>query len=177
MVRTLAESARARTPSLNLDGSWLATGTWRGTAGHVHDVTSGAVVREFPGLEMRLRFAPDDRTLTVSTRSEYRFHDVGTWALRFSYRRGREGQAGPVAFAPNGSLAVLARTPEELALVDLATGETRAHLPMPEGKRVTAIAFADESRLITTTPDREVYVWDLAALRADLRELGLDWGP
>lgn len=67
--------------------------------------------------------------------------------------------------------------PAVIDLAEVATGRVVARLEDPFGDRSNALAFsADGTRLfVVSTHASATHVWDLRALRAGLKPMGLDW--
>jgi hypothetical protein len=91
--------------------------------------------------------------------------------------RGENGAFARFAFARGGNLLALAAGVGRVRLVNPDTGEAVASLSVPEQTVVQPAAFsADGSELTALGSSNHVmYTWDLRAIRAGLRDLGLDW--
>jgi WD40 repeat protein len=73
------------------------------------------------------------------------------------------------------SLCAVALPPEEILLVDTATGAELARLPA-SSFILWSVSFGPDDRfLAATSSDHRVLIWDLVKLRHELGELGLDW--
>jgi WD40 repeat protein len=91
--------------------------------------------------------------------------------LRFSGR----GQ-----FSPDSRLLAVETGKGVIRLIDIASGHDLAQLEDPRQDGALYHLFSpDGTRLVTLGKGREggIHVWDLRALRAELKELGLDWDP
>ncbi len=162
--------------SISPDGRWIFTGTWRGAPARIWDVQTGEAVREFQGGHVWGGFNPDGRWLIVGTALEHRFHEVGTWDLRYRLERQTDEMAGPSTFTPDGSVVAVAHSRYEVRLVEVATGAPLATLPNPDGYRIGFLCFSPDGTLLAAMSDeRVIQVWDLSLIRKRLRELGLDW--
>src|SRR5262249_53920483 len=84
---------------------------------------------------------------------------------------------GQVAFAPGGRLMALEMAPAVIHLKEVGTGRTVARLEDPHGDRSGWLGFTpDGARLVVVASyARAVHVWDLRAIRARLKAMGLDW--
>jgi serine/threonine protein kinase/WD40 repeat protein len=158
------------------DGRWVATGShaWRqGAADKVWDAQTGNHVVDLPVGE-RIWFSPDSRWL-VNQCLGFRIWKVGTW---------EEGPAlgGAVggfgcAFSADGSLMALGDEPGVIRLVAPETGREVARLTIPEQTRLWPQCFTPDGTKLTAVgmETQELYVFDLRAIRAGLKEIGLDW--
>ena len=80
------------------------------------------------------------------------------------------------AFTPDGRLLAVMDDPGIVRLVRVGTGKELARLAAPVECRLIPWCFTpDGTRLITLGHDRAVHIFDLAAIRRQLRELDLDW--
>jgi WD40 repeat protein len=81
------------------------------------------------------------------------------------------------AFSPDSKLAALSAGSGRIRLVKVESGHELAVLSVPEKTHLQPMAFApDGARLAALgTGNRVLYTWDLRAIRAELRELDLDW--
>ncbi len=151
------------------DGAWLATGfdgaqIWRiRDATPVKDLPVEGIVESF--------FSPDGQWLMTNS-SPCRLWAVATWREA----RQKIGGVGR-CFSPDGRLLVVQDASMALRLVETETGRTLARLDSPDSCHVNWATFTpDESRLVVNTPDGlAVHVWDLRAIRRQLRSRGLDW--
>jgi tetratricopeptide (TPR) repeat protein len=82
----------------------------------------------------------------------------------------------PLAFSPNGRMLALVRSPQQVQLVDPATGQEYATLTAPDSGTTTWLCFSPDNRwLAAANSNREVHLWDLATVRQQLLDRGLDW--
>jgi serine/threonine protein kinase/WD40 repeat protein len=164
-----------RLAAVSPDGRWVATCSWfsdgRSKSTRIWDADSGRQVDELP-LEGATSawFSPDGRWLATSHWSGTQLWEVGTW------RPGRRFDAG-IAFSPDGRLLALSDVFSVIRLVETATGREVARLTGPEPQRYAAACFTpDGTRLIARGSDEKMlHVWDLRAIRQQLKGMGLDW--
>jgi WD40 repeat protein len=167
-----------RSAAVSPDGRWLAGGNHenpRGIRVRVWEVTTGREVATLPVAGLcRVGFSPDGRWL-LTNGGGYRLWRVGTWEPGPSI--GPEWEGGDFAFARQSRLVALSGKYRDVRLVDLDSGKELARLTVPEETRVNPDCFSpDESRLVARGHDSGLlYIWDLRALRAGLKSLGLDW--
>jgi WD40 repeat protein len=164
-------------PCVSPDGRWLAWGNWHGHDAAIRRMGSHdpPVVLPVAG-SASVAFSPDSRLLAVGGSEEIRFYDVGTLRVVHSILRQPSRPLSPtVAFMRGSSLCAIALPPEEILLVDTATGAELARLPA-SSFILWSVSFGPDDRfLAATSSDHRVLIWDLVKLRHALGELGLDW--
>jgi WD40 repeat protein len=116
----------------------------------------------------RVAFSPDGRWLLTNS-SGCQLWEVGSWD---------EGPAVGGAtgcFSPDGRLLAVEGSAGVIRLVRPESGAELARLEAPELTRLMPRCFTpDGARLIAVGADTEaLHVWDLAALRRGLVEIGL----
>jgi hypothetical protein len=167
-----------RSCAVSPDGRWAATGShWlrEGNGAKVWDAVSGKHVTDLPvGGLGTVDFSPNGKWLVTSAGGS-RLWNVGTW---------REGAKlrGPAdnawhAFTPDGNVLALADQPGVVRLVSPDSGQERARLTIPEADRLLPLCFSPDARHLAVlgNPSQTLYLFDLARLRRDLKEMGLDW--
>jgi hypothetical protein len=170
--------------ALSPDGRWAAAGAWNWGKVRVWDLATGKVARDLPSQgdhrsqTSYTAFSPDGRWLVTSGPGEHRFWRVGSWERGHVLRRDRVEPGGsPLAYSPDGRLVGVCRSLQLVQLVEPSSGREVATLYPPEPANVSGLCFSpDGSRLATAHAARDVFVWDLRAVRRRLAELGLDWG-
>jgi WD40 repeat protein len=165
-----------RSCAVSPDGRWVATGhhdNRQGIGATVWDAQSGRAVKDFPvGGLCQVGFSLDGRWL-LSTGGGFRLWKVGSWEEGPSLAQPNSG----FAFTPDSRVLALAGGFSQLRLVEVDSGAEIARLTVPEQTRVGPLCFSpDGTQLVATgTESQLLYIWDLRALRAELKELGLDW--
>jgi WD40 repeat protein len=159
------------------DGRWVATGAIQGEV-RLWDARTGRAEKSLPheGGYHSVAFSPDGRWLVTSTIEEYRFWAVGTWERRQVIRRDW-GLDGPVAFSRDGRLLALAHSRYAVRLYDAASFAELATLEALDPRPITWLCFTPAGGLLVATTDHSIQLWDLPAIRAQLRAMGLDWEP
>jgi hypothetical protein len=159
------------------DGRWAATGShWlrEGSGAKVWDTASGRHVADLPVGSSSVDFSPNGKWL-LTTGGGCRLWEVGTW---------REGAKldGPVvnafyAFSADEKLLALGDQPGVMRLVGPHSGQELARLTIPEADYLVPLCFTPDARHLAAlgNPGGLLYLFDLATLRTELRELGLDW--
>jgi WD40 repeat protein len=167
-----------RNCAVSPDGRWVATGNhWnhQGVGATVWDAHSGEEVKDFSvGGECGVGFSPDGKWLLTGG-GGIRLWKVGTWEE--GPRVAQPGEGGGFAFSPDGRVLALSGGFSQVRLVDPHSGAEIARLTVPEQTRVGPQCFSpDGAQLVAVGPESQLlYIWDLRALRAALKELGLDW--
>ena len=166
-----------RHAAVSPDGKWAATCSWfwdgQSAAVRVWDAETGRPVMDLPvaGLS-RAGFSPDGRWLGTHVKGEgCQLWEVGTW---------RAGQRFPNAdfwWAPDGRFLLVNDVLGAIRFVDPETGRNILRLTGPEATSYSPAGLsADGATLLALGGDtNSLYVWDLRRIRAELRELGLDW--
>jgi WD40 repeat protein len=176
--RRLGVHAIGEVRALSGDGRFAASCGWNSPRVGLWNVATGLLIHEWvPGKRTLVFFTPDSRALIISQGDEFGFWDLET--LKPLRRLAREQNQFPgwVAFSPDGRLLALEMAPGVIHLLEAANGRTVARLTDPHGDRASWQAFTpDGTRLITV--DRHastVHIWELRAVRARLKSMGLDW--
>jgi serine/threonine protein kinase/WD40 repeat protein len=175
---SLAPQDDVRNCSVSPDGRWVATGThgYREGAGtKVWDAQRGQHVADLPiASGSTVRFSPDSKWLLTSGGGA-RIWRTGTWQEGPALGSPSPGSFG--IFTPDSELLALDDIPGVVRLVRTATGRELARLTAPEQTRLLSRCFTpDGSQLITWGAEsRALHIFDLRAIRQQLRDMGLDW--
>jgi WD40 repeat protein len=164
--------------ALSPDAKWLATSGWHSDRVRLWNTQSGELVREWVvGRQTRVSFTPDSRQLIFGRGSEFSFLDVSTLEISRRLRREIGLYPGEVVFSPDGKLMAMEMSPGVIYLKEVSTGRTVAQLEDPHGDRSNALAFSPDGTqlIVVATWASSVHLWDLRALRARLKPMGLDW--
>jgi WD40 repeat protein len=152
----------------------VATGTHGGTKVKVWEARDGRLEQVLPvEFSSKVCFSPDGQWL-VTNGGSYRLWQVGSWRERPL----RDAVSGPaLAFSPDSRLLALAHPQGSVRLVEPATGREVARLEDPHQDRSVWLCFsADGAQLVSWTDDHHtLHVWDLRAIRRQLKDLDLDW--
>jgi serine/threonine protein kinase/WD40 repeat protein len=178
ILRIADVEPRAERPIMTPDGTWLFVGTWHGESARVVHVPDARTVLTLPGPSVRGAFSPDGTQFAACLPGNYRIYRVGAWdSYRSLGQLGAENRlAGVLAFAPGGDLLAASIGSHTLQLVDASSASVLATLSDPDRLGMMDIRFSPDGRFLgVATIDDEVLLWDLAALRAGLRDVGLDW--
>jgi serine/threonine protein kinase/WD40 repeat protein len=164
------------------DGRWAATGSWAFPLSDRHlkvwDAATGAPVLQLALGNARVAFSPDGRWLGVGGAGRYRFYRTGSWAPGAAVEHGEEEGRMPLVFHPSSRVAAITnKTRRAARLVAVETGAVLASLEPPEPAGINALSFSPDGRhLAVSQADHRVQIWDLAAIRGALKDLGLAAG-
>jgi hypothetical protein len=174
----LGKREDVRSCAVSPDRRWVATGNHdilQGIGATVWDAQTGQKVKDFAvGGQCGVGFSPDGRWLLTSG-GGFRLWEVGTWEEGPPIAP--PGEGGGAAFAPDGRVLALTGAFGQVRLVNPDTGAELARLAVPEQTRLSPQCFSpDGAQLVAIGGEsRLLYIWDLRALRAELKELDLDW--
>jgi serine/threonine protein kinase/WD40 repeat protein len=128
---------------------------------------------ETDGEVLAQAFTPRSDELAIGTHTSVTFLDTNRWEVqrRFPVSLDRNAR---IIFSPVNDTFWLVRDVRTAALHDSRTFETL--LPLPAGTIPLAVS-ADGRQLAVSVDGDHLQLWDLAALRKQLVELGLDWKP
>jgi signal transduction histidine kinase len=162
---------------LSPDGRWLAQGMGFGNRPVVWETATGRRVKELEGETGVVVFGGDSRWLMVGTARQYDVYSVSTWARVRQWSRDEISSSyGAAALAGDGTWAAVAPTRRTVRLVNLKSGDPLADLQTPARQVVHSLRLSADGRtLAAALADDSVLVWELEALRAQLRPLALDW--
>lgn len=176
--RTFKPFTGIRRVAVSADGQWIAA------AGHsprhtgLFRAADAQPVLELPK-HGNVTFSPDGVYFASSSISEVRLYRVGTWHLERTIRveQPPNFDAAPIAFQPGGHLIAVGDSFYRTRLYDRETGHNVANLThsLNESAGPYWLSFSpDGTRLAMTRFLFDVLVWDLAVLRKELSEVGLD---
>jgi WD40 repeat protein len=160
------------------DGAWVVTGSFGAGAdpgAHVWNAQTGAHIASLPVPGFcNVGFSPDGRWL-MTTGGRPRLWRVGSWDEGPSLG---EFPGYHFAFTADGTtLALCDEAPGAIRLVAPDTGAQIARLAGPEPSRLMPMCFSADGGLLITfgSESRAIHLFDVRAIRAQLRELDLDW--
>jgi WD40 repeat protein len=178
VLRVAQHQEDVRNCAVSPDGRWAATGShWlqEGSGAKVWDAASGRHVADLPvGGTCDVVFSPAGKWLTTSG-GGCRLWEVGTW--REGAKLGSPTENASRAFTVDDKLLALGDQPGVVRLVSPETGRELARLTIPEAEHLWVLCFTADSRHLAATGSEShvLYLFDLATIRKELRELGLDW--
>ena len=159
------------------DGQWICISNFKGETVKLHSAATGALVTNLPTGGFIAWFVPGRNELVAHAPSAITWWELGTWKLRRRVTpRDRTLPDEPIGFWPDGSCALANGRDTMLRLWDLEAGREIAALRLPESSASWTPAFDHVTgRVVTPGGFPYCRVWDFAALRRELRVLGLDW--
>ena len=161
------------------DGQWVATvDMFTVAAPHVFDARTGQLVKVLPTATAAVAFSPDGRWLATCGLKEFALWSVGDWSQVWHRpRSGGTSLYGGIAFAGDSATLAVTESLGVVGLVDRATGLELAGFTPPELPSNAGVRMsADGRRIVVPTLNSMLQVWEVAAVRGKLAELGLDWG-
>jgi hypothetical protein len=173
--------------ALSADGRWLAAGVLGRNEGvRIWDARNGRMERSLPGSTHEyggngVAFSPDGQWLVVGSHGRYQLWRTDPWEAGPVFPRDSAAdQVGFAAFSHDGRVLALHRSSQTVQLIDLDSHRELATLSAPDvafpvNARLTF--SADDSLLAAVTQRHAIRIWDLSALRRQLRRMGLDWEP
>jgi serine/threonine protein kinase/WD40 repeat protein len=174
---------RVRAARLSPDGRLVATSAIDDGGDNVRiwDADTGRLLHELPVGDAQTAFSQDSRQLFTATGrlarrgAELGAWRVGTWELVRAVPLNRIVSSAPmVAVAPNGTVAVMSGM-QEVKLLDPQTFTELVTLAAPEQDMTISIAMSGDGRTLGSTSRETLHLWDLQALRRELRAINLDW--
>jgi eukaryotic-like serine/threonine-protein kinase len=164
------------------NGKWIAAGNWLTGSVHIWERETEKLALTLPmDGPMALAFSPDNQWLAVNSEKACRFWETASWRSEARLIRTYSGAGTspvPAAFSPDATLMALPASPRTVELIEISSGASLATLELPEegGAGVVWMQFApDGAELYCLQPTPPLMVWDLRAVRAALKDLGLDW--
>lgn len=156
------------------DGRWLAIFVANSPYLHLYEMPGlkrVTVITNQPRIS-GFSFSPSSRELAVVSRGHAEFFRTGTW----EHTRGATNVVGIAytgcLYQPDEQGVWLA---QDLRFAGLHDARTFVPLlPLPAGHHPQAVS-ADGRQLVVSEEGRHALVWDLALVRQQLHELGLDW--
>jgi WD40 repeat protein len=161
-------------------GKWFATCASGARGIELWDATTGKHARSLATESpvYGASFSPDDRWLAVDTASELVLFRNGSWSvghrLVWDALEDQSTPRGGLSFSVDGALLAVHRAGYEIRLIRAIDGRVIATLPTEAPHAY--VSFSPDGRYLTTIgPGLTIQRWDLALVRKQLRELGLDW--
>ncbi len=151
-------------------GRWLAVGGYDREARVLRtiDLASGAVREHDFGADPHGEFSPRGELLVVGAREGWSLIEVGTWRL---LRRIPGVNGGKASFSPDGRVLACRQGPRDVVLYSARSGDELLTLSPPDREESYRPVFSPAGEYLSVGNR----VWNVAALRASLREIGLDW--
>ena len=168
-----------RKSAVSNDNRYAAIAGWDRGGATVWDARSGAKLVDLDvGRHGVLQFSPDGQFLAATPEG------VTIWRTRDWRRTSQLHAQGTtpaglgIAFSPDSRVLAIGQVNGVVALADPHTGAEWARLSRRDLHIASIMSFTPDQRwLITSCVDHRspAHVWDLVALRRELRNRGLDW--
>ncbi len=181
---TLAEIAQTEVlgglnrVALSPDGQQLAMGLWKQNAVVISNARTGQRIQTLSVRESaNVGFTPDGKWLVTSAVDECQFWNTGSWTrgLRLDSVEAYDIPS-ELAFSGDGTMMAITHSRDIVHLINPATGEMLGALEVPDSNGTTGLSFSDDgSQLAVAGGFPECVVWDLRAIRVDLKQINLDW--
>jgi WD40 repeat protein len=175
--RTVLEDVpKVGTLVLSPDGRWAAGGPIGGPGGLIiWDVRSGRRAHQLPDDKGFAAFSPDGQWLVCGGGGDYLLWRVGSWEPGPVLPRDPRDFSGcTVAFSADGRMLALARSLQQVQLLDFRTRQEVATLAAPDLPCIWWSCFSpDGSLLAVSTESHSIQLWDLGAIGRQLRTMGL----
>ena len=160
-------------------GQWFAASWWRGRGFTVWDTMDWKplATRETEVGSLVLAGSAGGGHFGSCSSSELCLWDSGAWqpARRVPFAPS-SGSPRQIAFSPDGDLLALESDGYRIRLLRPDTGETVAHLTLPLRERIFHLLFSPDGHTLAAATESHTWLFDLPALRARLRAMGLDFG-
>jgi len=170
-VRRLEEGRDIVYVALSPRGDLAVTSPQHVGVNRVWDVASGRHLTDLgSGSGTFPRFSPDAKWLSVSGDTGA-LYTVGTWEKGLEFN-------GVAQFSPDSRQLAVSTKKGYLRLIDVRQGRDLAWFEEPNQELIGFHRFSpDGTRLITISSGSEggIHVWDLRAIRRQLKALDLDW--
>ena len=174
--------AQYRFISLSPDGTKAATGGWHADMVRVWDAHTGGLITNLAQPEWKPlgspypTFSQNGSGLVIVETEYYRVWDTNSWTA--GPRMRRAGRLPAVALLHRSTqLAGPDETQASIELRDLGSGNVVVKLQSPSAKHIDELAISpDDSQIaVGYLNTRELRVWDLRLLRAELKGMSMDW--
>ena len=163
--------------SLSPDGRWLALGAQHSGTVRVWDLHSDAAepAKEQPcGTVAVPAFSPDGQWLACAGHDAILILRSGTWEEVQRIPGGSGGIMGHIHFTQDSRHMIARSASNTCRLIETGTWRTLLHLASPPEELLNRTALSAGGRYFAAVGARhEIYVWDLHALRDELRKLDL----
>jgi serine/threonine protein kinase/WD40 repeat protein len=166
-------------PTMDPAGQWVATGTWTGSGVRVFDFETGQLIRELAVRgSAEVVCSPNGKWLATDNATECRLWDTKSWSPAPQILPADSTWAtGPMAFSPDSSLLATCHDVRQVQIVSVPGLQVVARLLLPTGVKIGALRFSSDGTTFAALEDLgTIHLWDLRQIRAELKQLGLDWG-
>jgi WD40 repeat protein len=167
-----------RGAALSPNNAWLALTNWGEDGVSIWDTSTSRQIVELPaGCFGKPLFSPDGRWLATTPDGVRLWHTAGWQPGPRFHAQGQTLGGLAFAFSPDSRVLAISQPEEITRLVDPETGRDWAELARSDLRNSPYIAFSpDHARFIEVPGGRgSPRIWDLAGIRAELKQRDLDW--
>lgn len=174
--RKLLTGGWVESVSTSPDGRFIATSQRGGGGVSVWRLEDGALQKRLPIEEpARVAFSHDGRWLMTGDSRQYRVWNSGSWdevpSMRMENQMG--DLPGRMVFSPRDTAVVISRNVQELVVL---RSDTLGVMAQPSFDQQWPLCISGDGMIMSTeAPGGRVCLWDLAAIRKELKSAGLDW--
>ncbi len=164
-----------RTFKMSPEGEWFAVGFLESL--EIWDARTRQVLTRIPNDALSVpSWSPDNRWLVLTSNAHTRVLSTGDWREVYRSVRGRVVYF-EVGFNGDSSLTAIPLDAGKLALMRLNDQVVVAELESLEKPELRhGIAMSPSGhRVACTYPQHGIQLWDIAAIRRELKVMGLDW--
>jgi len=167
----------AHWPAFTPDSQWLIAGFHSGQSLFVYRTQPFSYVTNLLTQGGRFAIRPDGKILAASGNNALSFWEIGKWKLDRTYPYPVPSRTVTVAgYSPDGRILFVNRDDRRLGLRDPENNAEFAVLDSPMESFAWSVVFDPAShRFVAPSARPAIAVWNLAKLRQELRDLGLDW--
>ena len=168
-----------RKSAVSNDNRYAAIAGWERGGATVWDARSGAKLADLEvGRHGVLQFSPDGQFLAATPEGVTLWRTSDWRRTSQLHAQGTTPAGLGIAFSPDSRVLAVGQVNGVVALVDPHTGAEWARLSDRDLDVASIMSFSPDQRwLITSSVDHRspAQVWDLTAMRRELRDRGLDW--
>jgi serine/threonine protein kinase/WD40 repeat protein len=157
---------------------YAISGTWKGNGLKVWDAKGGQLLQDLDPdwASAKFAFSPDGRRLAAVDHQQRWIWDVESWKPQVRRQRDEvDGSVGGLAWSHDNQLLAARYNLNQPQLFLASTGETVAAFEPPVPLLVSQLEFSGDDRFLAVASNNGVQVWNIAGIRDELNEMGMDW--
>jgi serine/threonine protein kinase/WD40 repeat protein len=175
----MKSSPSAAGVSLSRGAKLVAVGNHLGSNAQVFDGLTGELLHTVKTpTHARARLSPDGDLLVVTFDNTAEVYETSGWKRIYSLHDSDFEVAWPASFSADGEYLLLTlRKPRGTLIVDARSGENLIRIPGASGTapRDVHSMLTSDNQLVNIREGNSLEAWDLASIRKQLSEIGLDW--
>jgi WD40 repeat protein len=165
--------------ALSPDGAWAACAIQATGGAQVWDLRTAQPACDLDkGENTFVTFSHDSQWLLTATPRGYQFWRAGSWQKGpvIAPENGGRLQGYAAVFSPTGNILAVQQTADRIALFDARDATPLATLEPPRPLLLDQLRFTgDGTKLAAVGANQVIHLWDLLAIRRELRARDLDW--